>query len=329
MVSRSVRVAVGLLGLTMCIAGTLYVKHTGTPSAALTPQVKEAFAVQTSDADAFAIMEATRGEEADPRQGMVSDTRIIVVPHHLVAARAIALAVRKLKDHKIPLRTVFIVSPDHFQACPTWVCVTDADYRTVFGTSTTDVQTVAMLEELPFVTASSTVFEKEHGVYVIVPFIRHYIPDARIVPIALAQHGVPPREVREALRDMLSNIYNSRNDVALIISSDFSHYLPLDTAQAMDASTTKALCAGDAPALLALNNPAQSDCPWCLWLANAVALDAGDPYPTIFWHTNSAELLNDTNALETTSHMGIAYTDHPATDISNTCDISTYSVAPQ
>jgi poly-gamma-glutamate synthesis protein (capsule biosynthesis protein) len=102
-----------------------------------------------------------------------------------------------------------------------------------------------------------------------------------------------------------------KNGAVLIVSTDFSHYLPLDQAKELDKKTQGALCAGDSGAILSLKNPSQSDCPLCLWILEQEARSLGFWNPFILAHTNSAELLNNLAVKETTSHFAIMFSSDP------------------
>ena len=187
---------------------------------------------------------------------------------------------------------------------------TQGSYHTFFGNAGISEPDVAeLLRHTDFV-ASSDLFTEEHGVYSIVPFIKHYLPDAKIVPIAVSYGRGNEKERADmvsALRTLLQ-----KKDVALVISSDFSHYLALAEADAMDRQTQTTFCSGSSDEILHLRNPDQSDCPLCLWLLRQEAELGGFWNPTLLWHSNSATLLGDATVKSTTSHFAFALSDAPA-----------------
>ncbi len=258
------------------------------------------------DAERYAELQGVKLFEARHDTLLRGDTRIVVVPHHLVASEAIALGIHALRAEQSERVTVLLVTPDHFSACPTWVCTATGTFRTQFGDVPTDDGAVKKLAQESIVTVQPSLFDGEHGVHAVTPFVARYLPGARIVPIALAQHGTPPRAVRDALRASVRALFEASTTTLLVVSSDFSHYLPLKEADARDKETTAALCAGTSDDLLALINPSQSDCPLCLWLARELA-NAAHAQPSILWHSNSATLLKGAHASETTSHFVVAY----------------------
>ena len=107
---------------------------------------------------------------------------------------------------------------------------------------------------------------------------------------------------------VLNNILSDKN-VSLVISSDFSHYLPLAAAEQEDILTQNSFCSGNSQEILNLKNPAQSDCPLCLWLLEQEAKKLDFWYPNLINHNNSADLLKDYSTKETTSHFTFSFSD--------------------
>ncbi len=231
--------------------------------------------------------------KADPR------VRAVIVPHHLVAAKAIALGVKALDPST---KKVVIISPDHFFRCAKMLCTTYGKFKTFFGelpVSTNGVD--ALIKNGDFVDQSS-LFREEHGIYAVLPFIRYYLPNAEIIPIVVSQKSVGDTDLRSKILNLIEKLLSDK-DTALIISSDFSHYLPLAESDSIDHKTIKSFCSGSSQEILKLNNPSQSDCPLCLWLSMEAAKDGGFWNPELIWHSNSANLLHDTSATSTTSHL--------------------------
>ncbi len=218
----------------------------------------------------------------------------VIVPHHLVASQSMALGIRALVEHKP--RHIVLLAPDHFDQCPTVLCTTDGIFHTEFG----DVQTDAIESDL--VTKQSNLFIREHGIFSVVPFIANYLPGVRITPIVLSQkHGW------KAYKDqLLSVIRDAVGDGALVVSSDFSHYLPVAEADQKDVLTEWALMSFDMETIEDVDNPSQSDCPGCLWLMAALMKEQSVS-PEILLHTNAARILGDLSVQETTSHYSIVY----------------------
>jgi AmmeMemoRadiSam system protein B len=64
----------------------------------------------------------------------------------------------------------------------------------------------------------------EHSIEVQIPFIKYRFPRARIVPVMMGQQDFPSAE---RLADHISAaIHQTKRDVRIVASSDFSHYVP-------------------------------------------------------------------------------------------------------
>ncbi len=228
--------------------------------------------------------------------------RAVVVPHDMSASEETALGIKALASSSP--RIVVVISPDHFGHCTKPLCTTQGSFRTFFGDVPISQRDVAGLLGSSDMVASSGLFATEHGVYTIMPFIRHYLPGAQVVPLTVS-YGKGDAKERANIVALIRQLL-VRNDVALVISSDFSHYLPLTEADSMDAQTQTTFCSGESDAILHLRNPDQSDCPLCLWVLRQEAELGGFWHPVLLSHSNSATLLGDTSVKRTTSHFAFA-----------------------
>jgi len=257
------------------------------------------YSASADDLD-LAVLDGIVG--ADKNFQQVTATKAVVVPHHLVASKSIALGVKALTSSTSKI--VIVISPDHYARCPTLLCTTKGSYKTFFGDVSIEESAVNDLEKSDLV-SSSELFKEEHGVYTIVPYIKHYLPESKIIPIAISQKTRGLEESRAEILELLKPLL-SRKDVALVISSDFSHYLPLAETKQKDIKTQDSFCSGNSDEILKLENPSQSDCPLCLWILAQEAEHLGFWNPVLLAHTNSAELMHDASAKELTSHFAFA-----------------------
>jgi len=227
--------------------------------------------------------------------------RAVIVPHHLVAAEDDAVAIRALVGQKIA--NIILISPDHYNKCPTALCTTNGDHETFFGRMRASPSTVGELVASPLVTNTPDLFKNEHGIYAVAPFIVHYLPGIPVTPLAVRIDYWKTNKT--AMLELLQA--EMKAGTVLAISSDFSHYLPYGEAEKMDALTQAVLSSGDLDKIEQLQNPSQSDCPACLWLLASLAQKENFYHPDFLMHTNSAALLNDLAAKETTSHFAVLW----------------------
>ncbi len=251
-----------------------------------------------------ALQEIFRGlyeASALPERGPTPAIPVLIVPHHLTASVTIAAGISALVPQKPD--SVILLSPDHFDDCPNLLCTGDTRFDTPLGTADPDDAILRILHESPLVTERTTLFPREHGITALVPFFAELLPGTRVTPLVISV-GPQWKGHREELFSFVQSI--SKNSV-LVISSDFSHYLGLLEADKADEETAKILFSKNIAGLTSLENPAQSDCPPCIWLAARVAEERDAYNPSVLLRTNSARLLGDLRAPSTTSHFAIAF----------------------
>ena len=109
---------------------------------------------------------------------------------------------------------------------------------TVFATPLGDIEidqlAVARIKNLPQVVVSAAVHEQEHSLEVQLPFLQSVLIDFKLVPLAVGD--ATAEEVAEVL-----NVLWGGPETLIVISSDLSHFLPYQTAQAVDAQTVQSI----------------------------------------------------------------------------------------
>lgn len=235
---------------------------------------------------------------ADHATGAILPSHLAIVPHHLVAHDGIALGIRSVSLSK-PKR-IIVLSPDHFDVCTKTLCTTNGVFKTPLGDVPLALFYISPSMIQPSI--SPSLFQNEHGIHALLPFITHYMPDIPVMPIVVSQ--TLWRHEREQIFALLSSLLD--DDTVLIVSTDFSHYLTLQEADDIDKQTRSALLSLDTDVMLQFRQPDQSDCPGCVWLATSLA-DQNGWKPIILSHTNSARLIGDESVSETTSHFTVMY----------------------
>lgn len=142
----------------------------------------------------------------------------LVVNHHLFASNLIDQAFIAAEADLKPDYTI-IISPNHFQL------------------GHEDILTHAPNSLLPELKAEADVFEREHGVKNILPFIKKYFPETIIIPII-----VKDRSTSTEIDAWANIIANNLPQNSLIIGSfDFTHQQKDAVADAHDAISQKIL----------------------------------------------------------------------------------------
>lgn len=187
-------------------------------------------------------------------QDSPSDKRVtgLTVPHHLLARDIIAGAFHFASRGRY--RRILILSPDHFNLGDSSISTTGRNFLTGFGELHTDWEGVQQLEKLSFV-QEQNFFYREHGIEAVLPFVKYYFPDAKI--IALAIKATTPKSQLVQMVNVLKRIL--KPDSLIIQSTDFSHYLTPSQASVRDQQTIKILNRANPENLFTLTQPANLD----------------------------------------------------------------------
>jgi len=236
----------------------------------------------------------------EPATGTI---RALIVPHHLTATATLASGMKALAGQHFT--KILLLSPDHFSRCETTLCTVNATYQTEFGVVHATTATVDGLLDSPIVSSNPGLFQAEHGIYAVLPYIAHDVPGVEVTPLVISQKTTAWKNDRPKILALLQRVIDP--DTVLVVSSDFSHYLPLARASQMDEATLKVLLAADLDGLASLKDPDQSDCPGCLWALGALAQERDFYHPTVVLHTNSATILGEPTIPSTTSHFAIIW----------------------
>jgi len=153
-----------------------------------------------------------------------------VVNHHVLAADLQARFFKTLKKVRPDIQTFIILSPDHFNRGQ-GISTSRLPYLTPAGLVSSTGLTIKQLNVWDG--TDERVFEDEHGVGALAPFIAREFPKAKIVPIFLK--GDLPQDQADRLGKALATLADDKTFV--VLSSDMSHYLTKQDALAHDTDT--------------------------------------------------------------------------------------------
>src|SRR5690606_4733821 len=94
---------------------------------------------------------------------------------------------------------------------------TTRGFDTVFGPVDADPEAGALLARHADMMEDSCLFSEEHGVVALLPFLRHYFPQAKIVPVSMSAKA--KRADWDRLAEALKPIID--NDTLVVESTDF------------------------------------------------------------------------------------------------------------
>ncbi|MDO8583617.1 MAG: AmmeMemoRadiSam system protein B [bacterium] len=225
---------------------------------------------------------------------VTSTTKILLIPHHLVAGVSIVSAMSSIPKPK----TVYLLFPDHFWKVKDHVGVTDAVLRV--GSTQLDnglKNFVQANPKVPWQTAPKEI-EGELSFQALVPLVARIWPDANVVPLMIGPKL--SEESQERVSEMLASALNDPESLVLA-TADFTHEQPPEVADVYDKISEKIIFDGDTSRL----DEVHVDTPNVLRIAMRVAQKSGLHVQELS-HTHAARILQITDPKlwnDSTSHF--------------------------
>lgn len=215
-------------------------------------------------------------------------------PHHLLASDLIARIFSIALGHQP--ETVIIIGPNHDNVGNSFFTSSDFSWDTDIGVLEPDLELIDLLLAENLISLDNEVLRKDHACYNLLPFIKYYSPETKVVPIL-----VNSKVDLDFLNRFVGFLKLSINENTLIISSiDFSHYLDAETAKRMDKETITALKNKEIYTIYKMRDT-NIDCPSCAILPLLFS-DLVGGQMEIVDNTNSG-LMHDSYSMETTSYI--------------------------
>lgn len=147
------------------------------------------------------------------------------VSHHLLADAQIEAWFSELAARR-KIELFYILSPSHWGLSTQDYSITDGSWRVPGGLVASDRARARALAKELGVQLEPRVFDPEHGVSALVPYIAKHFPGARIVAIAYRGEAPVNQPKAERLASALApRLSGSAGDKSfLLVSTDFSHH---------------------------------------------------------------------------------------------------------
>jgi len=162
-----------------------------------------------------------------------------IIPHDITHGEYIAHFFNNLKKQNP--KKIILIGPNHFELGSSRIITTAKNWSTPYGIVKADQNNIQKLLENPAIIENNQVVENEHSISGIVPYIAYYLPQVEITPLIL--------KAELSLNDIgiLNDIINTKldDDIMIVASVDFSHYLTSGQAVNRDLVTQKALAEFD------------------------------------------------------------------------------------
>jgi len=231
----------------------------------------------------------------------VSTKRIIggIVPHHLFVDFIIDDFFQNFSIQQP--ETIVLIGPNHYEVGDFKVLSSFNDWETSFGLLQVDKERLNKLIASNVVYIDDDVLINEHSISNIAPFIKNNLPKTKILPLVVS-NKMNLKEI-ELLSDELVHLFDE--NIIFISSSDFSHYLKSEEAEENDEYVFDIIKNNSYSKLLPLDNDFL-DSRSGLSLLLSCLKKHGEYNLELLYHTNSGEILNNSNIL-TTSYFSIIF----------------------
>lgn len=219
-----------------------------------------------------------------------------ILPHHLTAVDMIHEVFQNVSRHKYEM--VVLIGPDHESIQKGKIFTTLKDWQTPMGILETDREITSKLLENSFVLENDDKLTIEHSISGIVPFIKHYLDDAKVVSLALTKQ-TKLEDVDALIEDISENI--DKEKTLFIASVDFSHYLDLESANEMDLISIDAIEKRNINKIMSFTND-NLDSPVSIATILKI-MDKLNAENTFLLNRSNTELIVKTKNKETTSYL--------------------------
>ena len=134
--------------------------------------------------------------------------------------------------------TFLVIGPSHRGYT---TCASAVPWATPLGIVDVDTEFIDALD----IDIDEAAHQDEHSIEVQMPRIKYRFPRARVVPILMGDQSY--RAAESLAERLLQTIEETKRDVRIVASSDFSHYIPDETARQQDLYAIDALKTLDIP----------------------------------------------------------------------------------
>lgn len=142
----------------------------------------------------------------------------LIVNHHLFASNLIDQTFSAAADSKPSV--IVLISPNHFNFGKYQLLTTQKNWPTKYGDLAGNKTISDQIINNSDLKIEDLVFEKEHGIFNIIPYLKKYYPESTVVPIIIKETISNDQIDQFAIQ--LNNFLPA--DALIIGSFDFSHY---------------------------------------------------------------------------------------------------------
>jgi AmmeMemoRadiSam system protein B len=162
--------------------------------------------------------------------------KAIIAPHagYVYSGPIAASAYARIVQARERIKRVVLLGPAHRLAFRGLALPSADAFVTPLGEVPVDKQALTGIIDLPQVHTVDEAHAHEHSLEVQLPFLQTVLADFRLLPLAVGEASA------EEVGEVLERLWGGP-ETLIVISSDLSHYHDYETAQRLDAATSRAI----------------------------------------------------------------------------------------
>jgi len=162
--------------------------------------------------------------------------KAIIAPHagYVYSGPIAASIYARLAPLRGTVRRLVLAGPAHRVFVRGAAVPSSEGFASPLGNVALDREAIASLRELPFVEVSDRAHAMEHSLEVHLPFLQTVLGEFALVPVVVGDAS--PSEMAQ----LFGHLWGG-DETLIVVSSDMSHYLPYESARAVDAHTAMAI----------------------------------------------------------------------------------------
>jgi AmmeMemoRadiSam system protein B/AmmeMemoRadiSam system protein A len=231
--------------------------------------------------------------------------RALVLPHagYPYSGPTAAHAARVLSE--LQFEKVLLMGPDHFVGIRSAAVPAVQAFQTPLGRIPLHPAAADLLKQPELFAPLPPADDREHSLEVVLPFLQAYLKSFQLIPVMVG--GADVDRLSRALQPLIER------QTLVVVSSDLSHFLPYDDAQAKDRRTIEAILACDRRALARDSDSACGARPLAVLLALAERFGWR---PVLLNYLNSGDTAGDRSRV--VGYAAIAFFGEPPIPAMNT-----------
>jgi AmmeMemoRadiSam system protein B len=233
--------------------------------------------------------------------------RIVVSPHagYVYSGLGAARAIGSLK----PAKVFIVLGPNHTGMGQEFSIMSQGTWRTPLGDVPVDTMTALGLKKAGFLEEDDWAHASEHSIEVQLPFLQHRFGKLSFVPVCMMGEGYSQDFLGKCERlGELIGLLMKENDLGLVASSDFSHFIPARSAKKFDSEAIEKISGLDTKGFFqTLQRNRATVCGYGpIAVAMAAARALGLTMGELISYTNSGDVTKDYSSVVAYAAIGFA-----------------------